>query len=102
MNLNDKFLAEIHSSCEQLRFQLKTGAFNQKQTDYLRTERTGRLDLIDALKYCCVNLRWNELLLPDDKGPMAVGPGQIFVRPRLGPFGRASGQFSSGVIRRPV
>lgn len=92
---------KIHPRCEQLRYQLKTGVFNQKQTDYLRTEKTGHLDLIDALKYCCLNLRWNELLLAPQPEPQALGPGQIYVGTQPSPFNRGS-QFATGVIRRPV
>jgi hypothetical protein len=86
----------IHPNCVQLRYQLKTGIFNAKGTDYLRTERTGHLDLIDALKYINTNMRWSEL-------PRAATPegglkqGQMYV----GPF-RAAGNFKSSVIRRPI
>ena len=55
----------VHPRCVNLKFQLRTGVFNSKQTDYLRTERTGHLDLIGALKYMVLNLRWNELIRPD-------------------------------------
>lgn len=55
----------MHPRCTNLKFQLRTGVFNAKQTDYLGTERTGHLDLIDALKYVVLNLRWNELIRPD-------------------------------------
>ena len=45
----------MHPRCTNLKFQLRTGVFNAKQTDYLGTERTGHLDLIDALKYVVSN-----------------------------------------------
>ena len=78
--------------CTNLKFQLRTGVFNRKQTDYLRTERTGRLDLIDALKYMVLNLRWNELLRPDQSSANAVKQGQI----RVGAF-RPPANFRGGV-----
>ena len=33
----------VHPRCTNLKFQLRTGVFNSKQTDYLRSERTGHI-----------------------------------------------------------
>ena len=87
----------MHPRCTNLKFQLPTGVFNSKQTDYLRTERTGHLDLIDALKYMVLNLRWNELIRPDQPNANAVKQGQI----RVGAF-RPPANFRGGVIQRPT
>jgi hypothetical protein len=87
---------KIHPNCVQLRYQLLTGIFNSKGTDYLRTERTGHLDLIDALKYLNTNLRWSEL----PRGPAKEGmkANQMYV----GPFRTTSqGNFKSAVLNRP-
>jgi hypothetical protein len=88
----------VHPRCTNLKFQLRTGVFNSKQTDYLRTERTGHLDLIDALKYVVLNLRWNELIRPDQpRGGTDVPQGHM----RVGAF-RPPGNFKGGVIQRPI
>lgn len=92
---------KIHPDCVQLRFQLLTGVFNPRQNDYLRTEKTGHLDLIDALKYCCLNLRWQELL--ETEAPPQTGPGQVWIGPRReSPFSQTGAAFAGGVTRRPV
>jgi hypothetical protein len=52
----------VHPRCTQLKFQLRTGVFNAKMNDYLRTDRTGHLDLVDAAKYLALGVRWRELL----------------------------------------
>src|SRR5690349_11014415 len=36
---------KIYPNCVRTRYQLKNGVFNQKGTDYLRTDKTGHLDL---------------------------------------------------------
>jgi hypothetical protein len=88
----------VHPRCTQLRFQLAAGVFKSKpgSTEYLRTEKGGHLDLIDALKYVNLNTRWNEVLRP--KPTDDLRPGQIYV----GGFGTRNDSFRSGVIDRPV
>ncbi|MGC1409599.1 MAG: hypothetical protein WA864_11710 [Acetobacteraceae bacterium] len=89
----------VHPRCTQLKFQLKTGVFNSKMNDYLRTEKTGHLDLIDALKYVVLNLRWNELIRPDQPNQRGeLRQGQI----RVGAFRPPAASFKTGIIQRPV
>lgn len=47
---------KIHERCTALRFQLQVGLWNERRTDYLRGEKTGHLDLLDALVYLNRNL----------------------------------------------
>jgi hypothetical protein len=42
---------KIHPRCENLIFQLKVGMWNDRKSDFLRGEKTGHLDGIDALIY---------------------------------------------------
>jgi hypothetical protein len=89
----------VHPRCGQLRHQLVHGVFNKKFTDYQRTEKGGHLDLIDALKYGVLNVRWSEL--PHMRNQrVTVGPGQIFVGGN--PFNQSGQSFSEGVLQRPV
>jgi hypothetical protein len=87
---------KIHPNCVQLRYQLLTGIFNSKGTDYLRTERTGHLDLIDALKYINTNMRWSDIII---RGPAKEGLKQNEMY--VGPF-RTTGSFKQNIIRRPT
>lgn len=82
----------IHPRCEELIFQLKSGVFNEKDTDYVRTTRSGHLDLVDCLKYLCLNARWTEIFPPP--APTARR-GEILI-----PDMRPSGSFRGGLVRR--
>lgn len=84
----------IHPRCEKLRHQLDVGIFNKKGDDYVKTDDTGHLDLIDALKYGVLNTRWSEMLRAED---VALEQNQILVAPN--PFKK--GSFTGGVLRRP-
>lgn len=48
----------IKKRCENLRFQLKVGIWNDRKTDFKRGENTGHLDAIDALVYLSRNISW--------------------------------------------
>lgn len=80
----------IHPRCEQLRFQLATGVWNKNRTDYVRTQRSGHLDAIDALKYLIRRVEWKETLQGREELPMDDGLIRIkspWVRsPSQGPF----------------
>jgi hypothetical protein len=41
----------IHARCKNLINQLKTGLWNEQRTNYLRSDKSGHLDTIDALVY---------------------------------------------------
>lgn len=88
---------KIRRECPDLRFQLSAGVYNAKGTDYIRTARGGHLDLLDALKYGVLNMRWNELLRTED-----VRKGLLWneMDTRRSPFGH--GTFRSGMFQRPV
>lgn len=47
---------KIKKRCESLRYQLKVGLWNERRTDFLRGEKTGHLDAIDALIYLSRNI----------------------------------------------
>lgn len=88
----------IRPSCVNLRFQLLAGVFDSKGVNYLRTGKGGHLDLLDALKYVNLNLRWNEVLDAQQAlNERNLPTGQFYV----GPFGR-SGNFRDGQNNRPV
>lgn len=88
----------ISPSCVNLRYQLKTGVFTDKGKDYLRTEKTGHLDLISALRYTILNLRWTELLNPE----MPAG-GLMHNQMNISPFRTPHGTtFRHGIINRPI
>jgi len=70
--------------------------FNARHSDYVRTERTGHLDLIEALKGMVLNLRWNENLRFSDK-IAPLGPNQM----RIGSTFATPSTFRQGVIARP-
>jgi hypothetical protein len=74
---------------------LKAGVFNERGTEYLRTAKSGHLDLLDAIKYMNLNVRWGEL--PTGESNDGLLPGQM----RLGPF-RNSTTFKGGVTNRPI
>lgn len=89
----------IRPACVQLRFQLKAGVYNQKNTDYVRTERGGHLDLLSALVYLNLNLRWTEIL--NQQGPQPLKANEMWVG--NSPFGRSQrGNFAGGIINRPI
>lgn len=85
----------VMKSCPELRFQLKTGIYNEKQTDYVRTQRTGHLDLLTALLYMSLNLRWNEVLKHEE--PTYLKHNEIFVGQRSG-----NTSFGNFALRRPI
>jgi hypothetical protein len=85
----------VHSRCVQLRQQLDTGVYSKNDADYVRTDQTGHLDLIDALKYGVLNCWWKELLMSDKI--MEPGPDQIV---QDSPFARPTG-FAAYVLNRP-
>jgi hypothetical protein len=47
---------KIKKRCESLRYQLKVGLWNERRTDFLRGEKTGHLDALDALIYLSRNV----------------------------------------------
>ena len=68
-----------------------------KQTDYLRTDKGGHLDLVDCLVYANLNLRWHEV--PGQGAhvdPNSLKQGQV----DLG-HARPAATFQSGIIHRP-
>jgi hypothetical protein len=84
----------VHSSCKSLRHQLKAGIFNDRGSDYVKTELGGRLDLLQALKYGCLNLKWKEVLAPS-------GPMNGFM-PYQSPFAKPGTSFQQGLFRRSL
>lgn len=85
----------VRDTCPQLRFQLKAGVYTESGREYMRTQRGGHLDLIDALKYTALNMRWNEILA--GKTVESVKFGQM----NLSPF-KTSDSFKQGVLSRPT
>lgn len=55
---------KIHSSCVNLIFQLTVGIWNVQRTGFLRGDRTGHLDAIDALIYLVRNIDQNKNPFP--------------------------------------
>lgn len=89
----------IRNTCPQLRFQLKAGVYNEKGTEYIRTNRGGHLDLIDSLKYISLNMRWHEILTG------AVDPnsqGLRYNQMNVSPFANKGQSFKTGVLSRPT
>ena len=84
----------VHENCIQLRFQLSTGIFNKSGADYVRTARGGHLDLLDALKYGVLNIRWHEREVIEEA---KLGRNQMVVG-----FRKPASSFGSGVINRPI
>jgi hypothetical protein len=91
----------INPRCTQLIFQLTSGIFDQKtRGGYVRTSIAGHLDLLDALKYLNLNVRWNESLRHTSaaRDIRNLPPGQMYVG---SPFSRAT-DFKSGFKGRPI
>jgi len=87
---------KIAKHCPQLRFQLETGVFNAKHSDYVRTEKTGHLDLVESLKGVVLNCRFNEVLHSGNIAPL--GPNQMRLSRTFG----IPGSFKQGVLQRPT
>lgn len=86
----------VHPRCKELRFQLSAGVFTKKEgsTEYLRTDRGGHNDALDALRYVNLNCRWNEIVKPEQG--LHVGRGQMLI----GGFAQPK-TFRDGVLNRP-
>lgn len=56
---------KIHKRCQSLRYQLKVGLWNDKRTNFLRSDKTGHLDAVDALIYLNRNIRKGHNPYPD-------------------------------------
>jgi len=88
----------VRKNCVNLRFQMQAGVYNQKGTEFARTERGGHLDLVTALQYLNLNVRWNELKARESyEPPGATTQNRMY----SGPFQRPN-TFRQGVIQRPV
>lgn len=72
---------KISSRCESLRFQLKVGLWNERRTDFLRGDKTGHLDAIDALIYLNRNLDLHHNPYP----PLGVGDYNVVTNPNSVP-----------------
>ena len=55
---------KILKSCQNLRFQLKVGMWNDRKTDFERGEGIGHLDLLAALIYMHRSIDWHENPFP--------------------------------------
>lgn len=83
----------IDPSCVVLIATLEGAMFNDKRTDYLRTEATGHADAWDSLVYLCRMVNWGENPLP------IIPPVQVFGE-REAPTQHQSGNFAG--VRRKV
>jgi len=70
---------KIKARCESLLYQLKVGLWNERRTDFLRGEKTGHLDAIDALIYLSRNV--NEHLNPFPQYGPEVIPQTHWINP---------------------
>lgn len=72
---------KIKKRCENLRYQLKVGLWNDRKTDFKRGEKTGHLDAIDALIYLSRNINWTRNPYPRYAGH--VNHTTHFIPPEL-------------------
>lgn len=59
---------KINKRCRSLIYQLKVGMWNERRTDFVRGERTGHLDALDALIYLSRNLDEHHNPVPKHHG----------------------------------
>ena len=62
---------KIHSDCKNLIFQCKVGLWNNTKTSFQRGDKTGHLDLLDALIYLVRNVNEHRNPTPKNAGLIA-------------------------------